>query len=102
MVGPMARYFLGLYFLIVATLAVVSWGQDQLMQIYSSPDVSEEKTLSAAMSVLSERLHDAPPDSWATLVAGVANRTGADVELFANNDIAAEGTLDKLQHGEVA
>jgi two-component system OmpR family sensor kinase len=98
----MARHFLGLYLLIVATLAVVSWGQDRLLQVYSSPDMSEEKPLSAAMSVLADRLRGTPPDSWQTLIAGVAARTGVDMEVFANTDIAGDATLDKLQHGEIA
>jgi len=43
----MARHFLGLYLLIAATLAVVSWGQDRLLQAYSGPDTAEEKSTAA-------------------------------------------------------
>lgn len=45
----MARHFLGLYLLIVLTLAAVSWGQDKLLQIYSSQDAVEDRSLVIAI-----------------------------------------------------
>jgi two-component system OmpR family sensor kinase len=98
----MARHFLGLYLLIIATLAIVSWGQDRLLQAYNNPDATEEKPLSAAMSVLADRLHVTPTVNWSSLVADVAARTGVDMEVFASSDIAGRDTLEKLRRGEIA
>ena len=98
----MARHFLGLYLLIVVTLAVVSWGQDRLLQIYSKPDSTEVQPVAAVMAILTDRLHDAPLESWRSLIAGVASRTGVDVEVFATHEIAGGDTLEKLGHGENA
>jgi two-component system, OmpR family, sensor kinase len=98
----MARHFLGLYLLIIATLAIVSWGQDRLLQIYSNPDATDERPLSAAMSVLADRLHDAPAEGWKSLVAEVATRTKVDVEVLASSDIAGHGSLDRLRRGDIA
>jgi two-component system OmpR family sensor kinase len=98
----MARHFLGLYLLIVVTLAVVSWGQDRLLQLYSSPDAADDKAAVAAMAILADRLHDAPAESWKSLVAGIAGRTGVDMEVFATSDIAGGDTLQKLSRGENA
>jgi two-component system, OmpR family, sensor kinase len=97
-----ARHFLGLYLLIVLTLAVVSWGQDRLLQIYSKPDAAEIRPVATVMSVLADRLHEAPPESWRSLIAGVAKRTGIDAELFATNEIAGADILQKLARGESA
>jgi two-component system, OmpR family, sensor kinase len=97
-----ARHFLGLYLLIVVTLAVVSWGQDRLLQIYSKPDATEDSSVSTVMAILTDRLHDAPPESWRSLIAGVASRTGIDVEVFATSEIAGSDTLQKLASGENA
>ena len=98
----MARHFLGLYLLIVVTLAVVSWGQDRLLQIYSKPDAAENRPVAAVMTLLADRLHEAPPESWRSLISGVAGRTGIDAELFATNEIAGADTLQKLARGESA
>src|SRR5882757_4044252 len=98
----MARHFLGLYLLIVVTLAVVSWSQDRLLQVYSNPEAAEDKPTAAAMAILSYRLHDAPAESWKSLVAGVAGRTGVDMEVFATSEIAGSDTLLRLSRGENA
>ncbi len=50
----MARHFLGLYLLIVFTLAVVSWGQDKLLQAYSGTD----RMLDIRISRLRRKLGD--------------------------------------------
>jgi signal transduction histidine kinase len=97
-----ARHFLGLYLLVVVTLAVVSWGQDRLFQIYSKPDSAENSPVVTVMAVLADRLRDAPPESWRSLIAGVARRTGVDAEVFATNEIAGADTLQKLSRGENA
>ena len=98
----MARHFLGLYLLVVVTLAVVSWGQDRLFQIYSKPDPAENRPVAAVMAILTDRLHEAPAEDWRSLIAGVAGRTGVDVEVFATNEIAGADTLQKLSRGENA
>src|SRR5258708_17593115 len=98
----MARHFVSLYLLIVVTLAVVSWGQDRLLQLYSSPDAPDDKATVAAMAILADRLHDAPAESWKSLVAGMAGRTGVDMEVFTTSDIAGGDTLQKLSRGENA
>jgi two-component system, OmpR family, sensor kinase len=97
-----ARHFLGLYLLVVVTLAVVSWGQDRLFQIFSKPDPAEDRPVAAVMAVLADRLHGTPPGDWRSLIAGVASRTGVDVEVFATNEIAGADTLQKLSRGENA
>jgi two-component system OmpR family sensor kinase len=98
----MARHFLGLYLLIAATLAVVSWGQDRLLQAYSGPDTAEEKSTAAIVAVLADRLQEAPAQSWKTRIAGIAARTGLDMEIFAAGEIAGRGTLQRLSRGENA
>src|SRR3984957_1197415 len=98
----MARHFLGLYLLIVFTLAVVSWGQDRLLQAYSSADAADDRPVALAMATLADRLHGEPPEKWRDIVTGVAARTGVDMELFATSDIAGDETLAKLEHGDIA
>jgi len=98
----MARHFLGLYLLIAATLAVVSWGQDRLLQAYSGPDTAEEKSTAAIVTVLADRLQEAPAGSWKTRMADIAVRTGLDMEIFAAADIAGGDTLQRLSRGENA
>jgi two-component system, OmpR family, sensor kinase len=97
----MVRHFLGLYLLIVFTLAIVSWGQDKLLA-YSSADAADDKPIAIAMATLADRLHGVPPDDWHQTVAGAASRTGVDMELFATSDIAGGETLAKLKRGEIA
>ena len=98
----MARHFLGLYLLIVFTLAVVSWGQDRLLQAYSSTDVTDDRPVQIAMSLLADRLHGEPEEKWRDVVASVATRTGINMELFANGDIAGDATLATLKRGNIA
>ena len=98
----MARHFLGLYLLIVFTLAVVSWGQDRLLQVYSSGDAVDDKPVAIAMASLADRLHDVAPAQWHRVVSAVATRTGIDMELFATGDIVGSATLAKLKRGEIA
>ena len=98
----MARHFLGLYLLIVFTLAVVSWGQDKLFQTLSGADVPEDKPVALAMSAIADRLSAVPPQNWRQTVARLAAQTHVDMELFATRDIAGDETLTKLQHGQIA
>jgi two-component system, OmpR family, sensor kinase len=98
----MARHFLGLYLLIVLTLAAVSWGQDKLLQAYGARDMSDERMLAGALSAVESRLQSAPASEWKHLVDGISAETGGGFELFAASDIAGRETLDKLEHGKVA
>jgi two-component system, OmpR family, sensor kinase len=98
----MARQFLGLYLLIVLTLAVVSWGQDRLLQAYSKPDTADEKSTAAVSAVLADRLREVPPASWKSEVGGIAARTGLDMEIYAPDEIAGQDTLERLSRGENA
>ena len=92
----MTRHFLGLFLIIVATLAAVSWGQDKLLQLYSKPELPDESALKVAASLLRSELGSIPTEQWQARVAAEATKTGVGLELFRNSDIAGEATLDKL------
>jgi two-component system OmpR family sensor kinase len=98
----MARHFLGLYLLIVLTLAAVSWGQDKLLQAYGARDLSDDRALAGALGAVESRLHGTPVGEWQHLVDGISAETGGSFELFAATDIAGRETLDKLKHGKIA
>ena len=98
----MARQFLGLYLLIVLTLAAVSWGQDKLLQTYGTQDVSDDRVLAAALSAVEGQLQRAPASEWRHLVDGISAKAGGGFELFAATDIAGRETLDRLKLGKVA
>src|SRR5580658_1094269 len=98
----MARHFIGLYLLIVLTLAAVSWGQDKLLQAYGSRDVSDDRVLAAALSAVESQLRSAPASEWRHLVDGISAKTGGGFELFAATDIAGRETLDRLKLGQIA
>src|SRR5258708_3964193 len=70
--GEMTRHFLGLYLLIVLTLAAVSWGQDRLLQIYGTQGAGEDKSLALAMTILENQLLGLPPENWKPVVAAAA------------------------------
>jgi hypothetical protein len=97
----MTRHFLGLYLLIVLTLAAVSWGQDKLLQAYSYQDAPEDRSLIVAMAVLADQLRSMPDTGRKALLARTAAETGVDMELFATMDITGSQTLDKLKRGEI-
>ncbi len=98
----MARHFLGLYVLIVFTLAIVSWGQDRLLQAYSNPDAAEDRPIAIVIATLADRLHSAPPQDWRQIVMNLAAQTRTDMELFAARDIAGGETLATLKRGGIA
>jgi two-component system OmpR family sensor kinase len=98
----MARHFLGLYLLIVLTLAAVSWGQDKLLQAYGARDVSDDRVLAVALSAVESQLQSAPASEWKHLVDGISAKTGGGFELFAATDIAGRETLDQLKRGKIA
>jgi two-component system OmpR family sensor kinase len=97
-----ARHFLGLYLLIVLTLAAVSWGQDKLLQMYSSQDAAEDRTLGIALAALQNQLRGLPADEWKRVIEATAAKSGVQMELFATADIVGRETLDKLKGGGVA
>jgi signal transduction histidine kinase len=101
----MARHFLPLYLLIVATLAAVSWGQERLWEMYSSKTdvgaVAESRAQAAALALVDEQLHAVPREARRRFVADLAMRTGVDLELFEPRDIAGDDTLARLIRGDV-
>lgn len=98
----MARHFLQLYLLIVATLLAASWGQERLWQAYGEQDAAQELAQAAALTVLEEQLRDMPSADRRRHVADIAARTGLDLELFEPQDIAGRDTLARLARGEPA
>jgi two-component system OmpR family sensor kinase len=98
----MTRHFLGLYLLIVVTLAIVSWGQDRLLQAYSSQESTDERSLAIAMAAFESQLHAIPSGEWKARVAAMAGELKLDLELFANGEIAGSETLAKLNRGGIA
>src|ERR1700722_13541093 len=100
--GEMERHFLSLYLLIVITLAAVSWGQDKLLQTYSGQGAADDKSQAVALRAIENQLHGVPESEWKSVVARLAAKTGAGLELFAASDIAGRETLEKLKGGEIA
>jgi two-component system, OmpR family, sensor kinase len=97
-----ARHFLQLYLLIVATLALASWGQERLWELYGRPDAAEIRSQAATLALLDEELRSVPVDARPAIVANLAAQTGVDVELFDAVDVAGEETLARLARGELA
>lgn len=101
----MARHFLQLYLLIVATLAVASWGQERLWELYSSHDAAAataEPAQAAALNIIATQLLALPPQQREPFVARLAAETGLDFELFEAHDIAGRETLLELDRGDPA
>jgi two-component system OmpR family sensor kinase len=96
------RHFLGLYLLIMLTLAAVSWGQDKLLQAYGARDLSDDRALAGALAAVESRLHGTPVAEWKHSVAAISAETSGSFELFAATDIAGRETLDQLKHGKIA
>lgn len=98
----MTRHFLGLYLLIVMTLAAVSWGQDELLQRYSTQEAPEEKASAAVMSAVQDQLRSVPQSEWRRRLADMAARYGVDMDLFAATDIVGGETVTNLKMGKIA
>jgi two-component system, OmpR family, sensor kinase len=96
----MTRHFLGLYVLIVVTLAVVSWGQDRILAFYGSPGPPADKSVRVAAVALAARLHAVPPAQWGSVVSDLSRQSGVDMELFTTADVAGPDTLQKLARGD--
>lgn len=89
----MARHFLKLYLSIVATLAIVSWGQDQLWRIYaeSARPTDTHPSQAAVLSVVERQLKLIPQEQWPETVAKLARDTGLDLELMEPEELAGIG-----------
>jgi two-component system OmpR family sensor kinase len=98
----MARHFLGLYLLIVITLAAVSWGQDRLLQAYGKHDSTDDRSLGIALFSIQNQLRNLPVAEWQHVIADTAAKSGVDMELFTMADIAGNETLAKLKQGTIA
>ncbi len=98
--GDMARHFLGLYLIINLTLAVVSWGQDRLLQAYGKAD--PDRPVAVAAGAVASDLRELPTDRWRQRIADIAAQSGTDMELFATQDVAGQETLAKLARGDIA
>ena len=100
----MARQFLQLYLLIVATLAAVSWGQGRLWDTYSarSGAIAESQAQAAAVTLVDDQLRAVPRGVRQQFVQELAARTGVDLELFEQKDIAGEDTRSRLARGDLA
>lgn len=96
----MTRHFLGLYVLIIVTLAVVSWGQDRILAFYGSPGTPADRSVRVAAAALAARLHAVPPAQWRSTVSELSRQSGVDMELFTTADIAGPATLQKLARGD--
>lgn len=98
----MRRHFLGLYLIIILTLAIVSWAQDRLLQAYGKADPTETGPVAVAMAALAGELRDIPPDRWKQRIAALTRQSGIDMELFATQDVAGRATLARLARGDIA
>lgn len=102
----MIRHFLQIYLLIVATLALASWGQERLWQEYGrrTPEEWREDTRpqAASLAIVERQLQSIPVDERAAFVEKLAEETAVDLELFDEQDIAGEEVLASLQRGDVA
>ncbi len=98
----MTRHFLGLYLLIVMTLAAASWGQDELLQRYNVQDLPEVKASAAVMTAVQDQLRSVPKNEWRQRLADMEMRYGLDMDLIAANDIVGGETLSNLKAGKVA
>ena len=99
----MARHFLQLYFFIVATLAIVSWGQDQLWRMYaqSAPPTDNAPSQIAVLAIIERQLQSIPQERWPAVVAELAQSTGLDLELMEPEELAGHGQAG-LDRGEPA
>ncbi len=86
----MARHFLQLYFSIVVTLAIVSWGQDQLWRMYAgSARASDSRpSQTAVLAIIEQQLQSIPQERWPESVAELARSTGLDLELMEREELA--------------
>jgi two-component system, OmpR family, sensor kinase len=92
----MATHFSQLFLLIVATLALASWGQEQLWAAYGRPDAAEIRSTAAMLEIVEEQLRGVPAAERGSLVENIARKTGADLELFEPEDVSGASTLGRF------
>jgi len=98
----MARHFLTLYLLIVATLAAATWGQERLWEIYGRRSAAEDAVPAAALALFEEQLRAVPVADRRPFTTALAANSGVNLELFEPADIAGRDTLERLARGEAA
>jgi two-component system OmpR family sensor kinase len=102
----MARHFLQLYLLIVATVAAASWAQGKLWDVFAGraedAAVIESPAQAAALNLVNQQLGAIPREQRQQYVAKVAADSGIHLELLEQSDIVGEEALAQLSHGEVA
>jgi two-component system OmpR family sensor kinase len=96
----MARHFLLLYLLIVATLAALSWGQERLWEAYGGQGDAPPDAREAALAALIEdELRTVPANQRSAHVAQLAQRTRLDLEVFDRDEVVGAQTLERLASG---
>ena len=95
----MIRHFLGLFLLIVATLAVVSWAQDRFLQPVAGPEVFEDRYLELAAAGLTADLGDR---EIGDRIAALRRASGLDLEIYRASDIAGGASALQTRPGEIA
>ncbi|TQV75999.1 hypothetical protein FKG94_15425 [Exilibacterium tricleocarpae] len=98
----MARLFIQLYLLIVATLLVMGWGLDRLWQLYGDQTSLENDGTYSTLLILEHELRQLSPDRWQAYVDEVSASTAVQLLLFDGDDIAGSAVQDKLARGEMA
>src|SRR3954467_7920365 len=102
----MARHFLQLYLLIVATVAAASWAQGKLWETFAGradeTAIAESQAQAAALNIVNEQLGAVARNDRRQYVAKVAQQNGINLELLEPGDIVGEDTLARLSHGELA
>ncbi len=102
----MARHFLQLYLLIVATVAAASWAQGKLWETFAArthdATIAESQPQAAALNILNDQLRDVPHEGRQKFVATLAARTGLNLELLDAKDIVGADTVAGLARGDLA
>jgi two-component system OmpR family sensor kinase len=102
----MARHFFQLYLLIVATVAAASWAQGKLWETFATRTnavtIAESQPQAAALNILNDQLRNVPHDARQQFVAGIAQRSGLNLELLEPHDNVGDDTLKRLSRGELA
>jgi two-component system OmpR family sensor kinase len=98
----MDRHFFTLYALIVATLAAVSWGQEQLSRAYERRHPAEDPNERALFAIVGAQVRDLEPAERAARVNEIAQASGVELELLDRQDIAGTEVPSRLRAGERA
>lgn len=94
----MIRHFLGLFLLIVATLAVVSWAQDRFLEPATGAEAFEDRYLELAAVGLTPELDDR---QIGERVAALHRASGLDLEIYRTADIATGASALNTRPGEI-